>query len=71
MAALPDGVIEKAKAALVSADLTAGYLQEEAAWSLLVGQPAAQQLMRTALQQGAQSSEGEADLESVMRSVSR
>jgi enoyl-CoA hydratase/carnithine racemase len=69
IAALPDGVIEKTKSLLPPADLTAGYLREEAAWSELIARPAAQQLMSAALRQGAQTPEGEADLESLMRSL--
>lgn len=69
IANLPAGVIDGVKSVLIPDDLSAGYLQEEAAWSALIAGPAALGLMEAALAHGAQTPEGEADLESLMRAV--
>lgn len=69
IAALPDGVVEAAKSVLAPEDLTPGYASEEAEWSALVAGPVALPLMSAALARGAQTPEGEADLESLMRSA--
>jgi enoyl-CoA hydratase/carnithine racemase len=69
IAALPDGVVEAAKSVLAPEDLTPGYASEEAEWSALVAGPFALPLMGAALARGAQTPEGEADLESLMRSA--
>lgn len=69
VADLPDGVIAAAKAALPADDLAEGLLREDAAWSSQVSVPAVQQLMGDSLGLGAQTPEGERDLESTMRAV--
>lgn len=70
VAALADGVASGAKKVLAPQRPTEGYQREEAAWSGLITAPAAQALMSGALQHGAQTSAGEAELEHLMRSVS-
>ena len=71
IAALPDGVIEQAKIALPPADLRQGLVRENDAWAALVGLPATAKLMGDALQAGAQTPDGERDLEDLMRRVAR
>lgn len=71
VAGLPDGVAAAAKRILAPADLVEGYRREEAEWSVLIGRTATSHLMRTSLQQGAQTPDGERDLESLLRSVNR
>lgn len=69
VAHLPDGVTEAAKAVLPPSDLHVGYAREEAEWSALIAGPHALPLMNAALAEGAQTPEGEADLEALMRSL--
>ncbi|HXH35439.1 MAG TPA: enoyl-CoA hydratase/isomerase family protein [Plantibacter sp.] len=69
IAHLPDGVVDAAKAVLPPSDLHAGYAREEAEWSALIAGPLAIPLMNAALAAGAQTPEGEADLETLMRSL--
>ncbi|WP_239158703.1 enoyl-CoA hydratase/isomerase family protein [Winogradskya humida] len=67
IAALPDGVIEAAKRAIVPADLGEGLLREHDAWAGLIGRPAAARLIGGGLAHGAQTREGERDLEGLLR----
>ena len=69
LAALPDGVIAAAKTALPPADLTAGLLNESNAWMGLVFSPAAGRLRAEGLAHGAQTPEGERDLEGLFREL--
>ena len=69
IAALPAGVIEAVKKVLPPTDHAAGFAAENDAWAAQVGLPAAQQLMGAALMNGAQTLEGERDLEHLMRKV--
>ena len=69
IAALADGVVAGAKGVLAPVRPVQGYRREEAAWSELIAQPTAQTLMREALERGAQTPAGEADLEQLMRSI--
>jgi enoyl-CoA hydratase/carnithine racemase len=69
IAHLPQGVVEAAKAVLPPADLSEGYAREEREWSALVAAPHALALMGAALANGAQTPEGETDLETLLRSV--
>lgn len=68
---LPDGVAAAAKRILAPANLVEGYQREEAEWSNLIGQAAAGQLMGGSLQQGAQTPDGERDLETLLRRINR
>ena len=67
IAALADGVISAAKSAMPPADLSAQYPREHEAWFGLVGKPAAEDLLRAGLKAGAQTKEGERDLEVLLR----
>ncbi len=69
IAALPDGVIEAAKAALPPADLREGFIREHDAWAGLFARPAAEKLIRGGLAAGAQTRDGEKALEATMRGV--
>lgn len=71
IAQLPAGVAAGIKSVLTPADLSAGYAQEETAWSALIAGPDALRLMDAALQHGAQTPAGEAELENLMRSLTR
>lgn len=68
---LPDGVAAAAKRILAPANLVEGYQREEAEWFILIGQAAAGQLMGDSLQQGAQTPDGERDLEALLRRINR
>jgi enoyl-CoA hydratase/carnithine racemase len=69
IAALPDGVIAAAKKALPPTDYGQGLTAENDAWAGLVGQPAAQRIMSTALTSGAQTPDGERELEPLLRTI--
>lgn len=71
IAALADGVVARAKEVFSPVRPLEGYEREETAWSSLIEGPAARALMSRALQHGAQTPAGEADLEQLMRSVAR
>ncbi len=67
IAALPDGVIAAAKSAIGAADLAAGFGRETQAWAGLVFRPETAALMGAQLAAGAQTRDGERDLEAVLR----
>lgn len=69
IAALSDGVIAAAKAAVPPADLSRGFQDEHDAWAGLFVRPAAEQLIRGGLDHGAQTRDGERDLEGVLRGL--
>lgn len=69
IAGLAAGVVRGAKEVLTPTRPQQGYHREETAWSALIAAPAARTLMSEALQRGAQTPEGEADLEHLMRSI--
>ncbi|MFE3262059.1 enoyl-CoA hydratase/isomerase family protein [Nocardia sp. NPDC059091] len=69
IAALPDGVIAAAKKALPPTEFGPGLIVENDAWAGLVDQPAAQRIMGTALTSGAQTPDGERDLEQLLRGI--
>ncbi|MEV6912241.1 enoyl-CoA hydratase/isomerase family protein [Amycolatopsis sp. NPDC051071] len=69
IAALPEGVIAAAKRAIVPADLAEGFLREHDAWAGQIVRPAAEQLIRGGLAHGAQTRDGERDLESLLRTL--
>ncbi len=71
IASLADGVIAAAKRALPPTDFGGGLVTENDAWASLVSRPAAQRLMSGALVAGAQTPEGERDLEGLLRRVAR
>lgn len=67
IAALPRGVIEAAKRAIVPGDLDAGLVRENEAWADLIFRPATGDLISGALGRGAQTREGERELERLFR----
>lgn len=71
IAALPDGVIAAAKRAIAPSDLGAGLAREHEAWAGLVFRPATAQLMAAGLARGAQTRDGERDLEGLFRGLAR
>lgn len=69
IAALPVGVIAAAKQAMPAPDLRAGFYREHEAWAGLFARPAAEQLIRGGLKAGAQTKEGERNLEGLLRKL--
>jgi enoyl-CoA hydratase/carnithine racemase len=69
IAALPDGVIEAAKLAVPPKDLAEGFVREHDAWASLFARPAAGKLIRGGVERGAQTTEGELRLESLLRDL--
>jgi enoyl-CoA hydratase/carnithine racemase len=69
IAALPDGVVEAAKRAVPHVVPGDGFERESEGWMSLVSRPAVGQLMTDQLKAGAQTREGERDLESLLRGV--
>lgn len=70
IAALPPGVIAAAKRAIPPEDLGNGLLRENDAWMSQIGRPEAERLIRAGLAAGAQTRDGERDLEGLLRSAS-
>lgn len=66
---LADGVVPAIKRIFSPGLPTSRYLQEEKEWANLINQPAAKQLMGGSLQQGAQTPDGERELETLLRHV--
>lgn len=69
IAALPDGVVAAAKAAMPPPDLGTALLRENEAWAGLIFAPATAQLMADGLAKGAQTADGERDLEELLRGL--
>lgn len=69
IAALPDGVVAAAKAAIVPEDLVGGMVRESEAWMGQVFLPATTRIMADGLAAGAQTADGERDLEGLLRNV--
>jgi enoyl-CoA hydratase/carnithine racemase len=69
IAALPEGVISAAKQALPTSQLADGLKREHDAWAGLFARPAAEALIRGGLRVGAQTLQGERDLEALLRSL--
>lgn len=69
IADLPDGVIAAAKRAVAPEDLADGLLREHDAWASQIARPAAERLIRGGLAAGAQTRDGEHDLEGLLRSL--
>jgi enoyl-CoA hydratase/carnithine racemase len=67
IAALPEGVIAAAKKAVPITDLREGFRREHDAWAGLFARPAAENLIRGGLKAGAQTREGERNLEALLR----
>ena len=71
IAALPDGVIAATKRAVPADDLAAGLRREHEAWAGQFARPAAERLIRGGLASGAQTRDGERDLEGLLRGLAR
>ncbi|MFF4472316.1 enoyl-CoA hydratase/isomerase family protein [Streptomyces sp. NPDC001599] len=69
IAELPDGVVAAAKHAVASRDHSDGLARENDAWAELVFRPATAQLMGAGLANGAQTRDGEQDLEGLFRGL--
>lgn len=69
IAALPEGVIAAAKKAVPMADLREGFRREHDAWAGLFARPAAENLIRGGLKAGAQTKDGERNLETLLRQL--
>ncbi|MFE9845130.1 enoyl-CoA hydratase/isomerase family protein [Streptomyces goshikiensis] len=69
IAALPEGVIAAAKRALAPEDLSEGLRREHDAWAGQFARPAAERLIRGALARGAQTRDGERELEGLLRGL--
>lgn len=69
IAALPAGVIAAAKQAMPAPGLRTGFQREHEAWAGLFARPAAEQLIRGGLKAGAQTKEGERNLEGLLRGL--
>ncbi|MGO4721494.1 enoyl-CoA hydratase/isomerase family protein [Stenotrophomonas sp. 2MCAF14_2] len=69
IAALPEGVIVAAKKAVPMADLREGFRREHDAWAGLFARPAAENLIRGGLKAGAQTKDGERNLETLLRQL--
>ncbi len=69
IAALPEGVIAAAKQAMPAPDLREGFYREHEAWAGLFERPAAEKLIRGGLKAGAQTRDGERNLEGLMRGL--
>lgn len=71
IASLPEGVVAAAKGTVVPDDLSEGLAREHDAWASLIGQPAAQRSIVEGLARGAQTREGERDLEDLFRGLAQ
>ncbi|MGA5305862.1 enoyl-CoA hydratase/isomerase family protein [Nucisporomicrobium flavum] len=69
IAALPDGVVAAAKHAIVPSEHVEGLARENDAWAGLVFRPGTAQLMGAGLANGAQTRDGEQDLEGLFRGL--
>lgn len=69
IAALPENVIAAAKRAIASEDLAEGLLREHDAWAGQLVRPAAERMIRGGLAHGAQTRDGERDLEGLLRGL--
>ncbi|SMB44025.1 Enoyl-CoA hydratase/isomerase [Serratia proteamaculans] len=69
IAALPEGVIAAAKKAMPAPDLREGFYREHDAWAGLFERQAAEKLIRGGLKAGAQTRDGERNLEGLMRGL--
>jgi enoyl-CoA hydratase/carnithine racemase len=69
IAALPEGVIAAAKQAMPAPDLHEGFQREHNAWAGLFARPAAESRIRGGLKAGAQTPDGERNLEKLLRNL--
>ncbi|CAI1033623.1 Carnitinyl-CoA dehydratase [Serratia grimesii] len=69
IAALPEGVIAAAKQAMPAPELHEGFQREHDAWVGLFARPAAESRIRGGLKAGAQTPDGERNLEKLLRNL--
>ncbi|CAI1098447.1 MAG: enoyl-CoA hydratase/isomerase family protein [Serratia grimesii] len=69
IAALPEGIIAAAKQAMPAPDLHEGFQREHDAWAGLFARPAAESRIRGGLKAGAQTPDGERNLEKLLRNL--
>ncbi|CAN7378502.1 enoyl-CoA hydratase/isomerase family protein [Agrobacterium tumefaciens] len=69
IAALPEGVIAAAKKAVPPVNLREGFSREHDVWAGLFARPAAEKLIRGGLKAGAQTKDGERNLEGLLRAL--
>ncbi|MGY8707507.1 enoyl-CoA hydratase/isomerase family protein [Bradyrhizobium sp. 18BD] len=69
IATLPEGVIAAAKKAIPTTDLRERFRREHDAWVGLFQRPAAEKLIRGGLMAGAQTKDGERNLEELLRAL--
>ncbi|MGO4333987.1 enoyl-CoA hydratase/isomerase family protein [Labrys sp. KB_33_2] len=69
IAALPEGVVAAAKQAVPVTDLQEGFRREHDAWAGLFERPSAEKLIRGGLRAGAQTKDGERNLEGLLRAL--
>jgi len=69
IAALPNSVIRAAKLAVPPTDLSNGYQREHDTWASLFALPAAEKLIRGGMERGAQTVDGELNLEALLRDL--
>ncbi|MFJ7500905.1 enoyl-CoA hydratase/isomerase family protein [Serratia grimesii] len=69
IAALPEGVIAAAKQAMPAPDLHEGFQREHDAWAGLFARPAAESRICGGLKAGAQTPDGERNLEKLLRNL--
>ncbi|HCJ99721.1 MAG TPA: enoyl-CoA hydratase [Serratia grimesii] len=69
IAALPEGVIAAAKQAMPAPELHEGFQREHDAWAGLFARPAAESRIRGGLKAGAQTPDGERNLEKLLRNL--
>ncbi|GAA4070125.1 enoyl-CoA hydratase/isomerase family protein [Actinomadura miaoliensis] len=69
IAALPEGVVAAAKRAIAPENLADGLQREHDAWAGQITLPAAERLIRGGLAHGAQTRDGERDLEGLLRKL--
>ncbi|CAI1689762.1 Carnitinyl-CoA dehydratase [Serratia grimesii] len=69
IAALPEGIIAAAKQAMPAPDLHEGFQREHDPWAGLFARPAAESRIRGGLKAGAQTPDGERNLEKLLRNL--
>lgn len=69
IATLPEGIIAAAKQAMPAPDLHEGFQREHDAWAGLFARPAAESRIRGGLKAGAQTPDGERNLEKLLRNL--
>lgn len=69
IAALPEGVVAGVKKVLPPKNLLQGYQEENNGWLELVSKPKAAEIFKTIMERGAQTPDGERNIETLLRSL--